>query len=210
MARTIIPEREREICHRLRLWRECFGFTRVNQAKSLGVKVEWLSSYEYARAPLRYEAARRIIGCLAMNPVWLATGKGSMRPKEHVSLPTTEELEVSPRGLFSNVYDKRLKEKLEADPRLATHEAGTRRALAEDLLHIHSKVAAEELLKKKVHEWLRGTSNEGLAHFVAKLIEYGELLRGASGIPSQDNAFVQRQMVFLAEQRIQRKKKSKK
>jgi transcriptional regulator with XRE-family HTH domain len=111
---TSLPDREAEICRRLRSFREQTKISRTAFALSIGVGGERLASYESARAPIRYEMFLTIAKRYPINPVWLATGFGSASLRDafdFAALPM--QIPYHPRALFSDVYDTHLKPILE-------------------------------------------------------------------------------------------------
>ena len=74
----------------------------------MGLSANSYGNYELLRAPVRYDLAYRLFSRFNLNPMWLATGEGF--DDVHVSVPAAQVLKVSPRDLFSEVYDKHLHE----------------------------------------------------------------------------------------------------
>ena len=106
-----LPEIEKDICGRLRAWRDSVGISRRKLALSINVTPELIDSVEQGRAPLRYILARKIVSAINISPVWLATGiRAELIGKE---LPSAESLGVNPRSLFSKVFHDHLAEKIE-------------------------------------------------------------------------------------------------
>ena len=75
MKKTKLPSSEVEICTRLREAREFLGITQEKCSSQLGIERTTLASYEYLKAPLRYEIALRFCRQLVISEEWLATGK---------------------------------------------------------------------------------------------------------------------------------------
>jgi transcriptional regulator with XRE-family HTH domain len=73
--REPLPERERQICERLREMREELGHTQNEFATQVGINRQRLASYEEKRAPLRYDLALRFCRQFIISEEWLATGK---------------------------------------------------------------------------------------------------------------------------------------
>ena len=67
-----MPEREREICARLRVFRESTKLTRATFAKEIGMDPIRYASYELGRAPVRFELAKTIKERFGLNLAWLA------------------------------------------------------------------------------------------------------------------------------------------
>jgi transcriptional regulator with XRE-family HTH domain len=120
---TKLPQREVEICHRLKAFREGTKISRSRFAVTIGIGSERLASYENARAPVRYEVYRAINQHFFIDPHWLATGENlPVRVKPYddsVILPM-----VKPRQLFSEVYDNHLSTLLSAENDEANRVAG--------------------------------------------------------------------------------------
>lgn len=96
-----MPQREREICARLRAFRELKKIPRSTFAKEIGLDQFRLASYELGRAPLRYGLAHLLCSKFNINQRWLATGEGwhgNYYPIDH-------DPSRNKNGLFSEVYD---------------------------------------------------------------------------------------------------------
>ena len=116
--KSFLPQREIEICQRVREVRLAEKWSQPIFAKELGITRERLASYEYAKAPIVYELGRLICNRLNVNQRWLAEGRPPMRHCIDVS-PHAEAL-FPVRILFSEAYDKHLKG--EIDDRIAELE----------------------------------------------------------------------------------------
>jgi DNA-binding transcriptional regulator YiaG len=98
-----LPQRELEICARVREVREGEQMSMPVFAKALGITRQRLGSYEYGRAPLRYSLGKRIGELFDINQRWLATGQP---PKRYYIDPhTILEGGIPSRALFSEGYD---------------------------------------------------------------------------------------------------------
>ena len=104
----MLNEREKLIGARLRAFRETLQIPRARFAVSIGFGSERLASIEAGRAPLRYEVFHAVSRRYHINPSWLITGDQS--PQWHG--PIDELKDISPRALFSEVYDTLLAPKL--------------------------------------------------------------------------------------------------
>jgi transcriptional regulator with XRE-family HTH domain len=97
-------EREKQICERLRQFRESLQIPRTRFALSIGVTEAALAGYELGRARLRYETFAAVQKRFSINPVWLATGE------ENLLLYNWNDEkfrpQVKPREIFSHVYDR--------------------------------------------------------------------------------------------------------
>lgn len=117
MPPSLLPDREQQICSRLRQVRLDFRFKQGLFAEVLGVSIDRLKSFEYARAPIRYGVAKRLCAELSVNQRWLATGQEPQRPS--MDIPPGYELFIPNRLLFSHVYDRLLAELFENEILLA-------------------------------------------------------------------------------------------
>lgn len=120
-----VPERERQICARLREFRLSTKMPQASFARELGVEVDRLASYEYGRVPLRYDLVKRVAEQFGLNQMWLAEGGDSMRPSHPVA-GSVERL-IPPGCLFSVAYEKHLKKALAMRKRLL--DAGMKAAI---------------------------------------------------------------------------------
>jgi hypothetical protein len=103
-----LPERELQICHRLRAFREVLKIPRTTFALTIGIGGERLASYEAGRAPVRYEVFRRIHSHFRLNPNWLATGATTSPQLDKHLDDTAFSDRLHARALFSEVYDAHL------------------------------------------------------------------------------------------------------
>jgi hypothetical protein len=100
----MLPEREKQICDRLRLFRETLQIPRERFALSIGVTGARLQSYEMGRAPVRYETFAAVTRQFKLNPFWLATGQTA----QALSAPFDDsrfQSIIRPRMLFSQAWD---------------------------------------------------------------------------------------------------------
>jgi transcriptional regulator with XRE-family HTH domain len=107
-----LPAREVAICARVRTVRLSVKWSQPNFAKAIGITRERLASYEYGKAPIRYELAKQICFRFNVNHRWLAEGEGAMHEYFEIS-PHLEHL-IAPRMLFSEAYDKVIKRESDA------------------------------------------------------------------------------------------------
>jgi transcriptional regulator with XRE-family HTH domain len=97
-------DREKQICERLRQFRESLQIPRTRFALSIGVTDAALAGYELGRARVRYETFGAVQKRFSVNPVWLATGKENL-----VLFNWSDEkirAMVKPREIFSRAYDR--------------------------------------------------------------------------------------------------------
>lgn len=102
-----IPQKEKEICGRLREFRKSTKLSQVAFARELGLDSGQLRNYEHARAPVRFELARHASSVFGMSLAWLATGKGDSITFDKFD-PELEK-KISPRMLFSEAFETHLK-----------------------------------------------------------------------------------------------------
>jgi transcriptional regulator with XRE-family HTH domain len=109
--RSLLPAREVEICLRLRQARNDSRRRQADFARELGVSRARLASYEYAKAPVRYEFGKLVCYRLNVNQRWLATGQMPMQP--YFDLSPHLEYQIKARDLFSSAFDRVLKGSVE-------------------------------------------------------------------------------------------------
>jgi transcriptional regulator with XRE-family HTH domain len=116
-----LPDREIEICHRLRAYREAVQISRSAFAAASGIGTERLASYENARAPLRWEIFTKLQAGTPIHPRWLATGRGRA-VVFGFDLENYLKIKVPPRKLFTEVYDEILAPQLNQTPKRLTEK----------------------------------------------------------------------------------------
>ena len=99
-------EREREICSRVKLFREQIKWPQSAFAYEVGMTRDQLASIEYGRTPLRYSTAFMICQVFDVSMDWLASGKGAVQPFDHRG-PFAGNL--PPTMLLSEVYATAMK-----------------------------------------------------------------------------------------------------
>ena len=107
-----IPEREVEICERLRQARLATNLSRVAFARQLGVDSSRLASYELGRVPIRMELALKAAAEAGVSLRWLAEG---VEPRKLPIFPDQKLIERARNGLFSEGYDTWLKPFFDAE-----------------------------------------------------------------------------------------------
>ncbi len=100
--RSFLPEPEIEICSRLREFRLWKKLEQGEVAERLSITRSRLSSYEYAKAPIRYELGKEFCYRFNVNQRWLATGQEPKTPYFDVS--PNLEFKIKPKDLFSTAY----------------------------------------------------------------------------------------------------------
>ena len=110
-TRKPLPDRELQICRRLRQVRELLRLAQEEFAAEVGINRQRLASYEEGRAALRFDLALRICRQFIISEKWLATGKGDMRLVMDL---TGEGLHVPADSSFGKAYDGYLAQRYEA------------------------------------------------------------------------------------------------
>jgi transcriptional regulator with XRE-family HTH domain len=106
-------EREKQICERLRQFRESLQIPRTRFALSLGVTEAALAGYELGRARIRYETFAAVQKRFLINPVWLATGEENLI--HHNWTDEKFRAQVKPRELFSHAYERLIAKHLQCE-----------------------------------------------------------------------------------------------
>jgi transcriptional regulator with XRE-family HTH domain len=109
--RSFLSSREQEICARLREIRVDRRLTQAEFSERVGISRVRLSSYEYAKAPVRFALAREVCFRFDVNQRWFATGVYPNRP--YFDISPHLECQIDPRALFSEAWDKVLKTPVE-------------------------------------------------------------------------------------------------
>jgi transcriptional regulator with XRE-family HTH domain len=98
-----IPQREIEICGRLRLARKATNLSQVAFARLLEIDSSRLASYELARVPVKWELAFKLCKSINLSQRWLALGVLPMHPTYEVGLPYSPSTKAN--SLFSSIFD---------------------------------------------------------------------------------------------------------
>ncbi len=85
-----ISDEEAAICERMRSRRIALGIPQKELAKRMGVSLDTLRSYEYARAPVRYGFADHFCDEMDVNQRWLYSGSLPKRPYVRISTIWTQ------------------------------------------------------------------------------------------------------------------------
>ena len=154
MPRSPLPARETAICRRLRVWREQHAISRKDFADKLGLRPDSYSAYEYARAPVRYDLAFNIIATFGINAQWLATGEGP--DSVSIKIPPPTRIGVSPRELFSTVFDSQLAQEIakKTTAIVNQHSPVLNVNLSVSIPGIVERTTIREMLVQQVAEWL--------------------------------------------------------
>lgn len=105
--RAIIPDREAEICKRLREARLNLGLQQKDAARHLEIPIDTFRTYEYARVALRFQVAWRFATSFRINLMWLATGADEFAGHHQVSSDLARFIPSS--VLLSTVFDSVIK-----------------------------------------------------------------------------------------------------
>lgn len=103
---SALPQREIEICARLRTVRLKKKWSQPVIARELGVTRDMWASHEYARAPVRFAIAYKFCAVFNRSLRWLARGLDPETPFNPISASLLANL--SDRALFSEAYDLHL------------------------------------------------------------------------------------------------------
>ncbi len=109
-ASTLINDRERSIAARVRQVRYANQLSQTRFARSLGISLDRLASFEYGRTPLTVDVADKISTEFDVSLIWLAEGRGRMNPCVGLILKELPETKAS--ELLSKVYSPELQRKL--------------------------------------------------------------------------------------------------
>lgn len=102
-----LPQKERDICFRVRAFREMWGVTRAKLAESVGTTADYVANLEYYKAPVKVWFAVAVRDHCGGSIEWLATGFGSPFDPDFQNDPTLEI--APPMSLLSAVWEKSLK-----------------------------------------------------------------------------------------------------
>jgi transcriptional regulator with XRE-family HTH domain len=104
-----MPQRELEICARVRLFRkEHLKWSQPTFARELQVDSFYLSNLEQGRTPLRFALANRMLAAFPLDPQWLRSGEGPMLAPGKYPKETYPSANDDERGLFSTVFDEKI------------------------------------------------------------------------------------------------------
>lgn len=103
-----LPDQEVAICKRLKELRIKNSLNQSEIARDvLGIPPERYRSYEYYRAPIKYELADRICKEFGINQAWLAIGNKPLTP--YIQIPDEIVSSIKPNALFSEVFKNQLR-----------------------------------------------------------------------------------------------------
>lgn len=103
---SALPQREVEICARLRIVRLEKKWSQPVIARELGVTRDMWASHEYGRAPVRFGLAYKFCAVFNRSLRWLAKGQDPKTPFSRISSSLLEN--INDRALFSSAYDLQL------------------------------------------------------------------------------------------------------
>jgi transcriptional regulator with XRE-family HTH domain len=109
--RSFLPQREIEICQRLREIRQRRRLEQPEFAEALGITRSRLSSYEYAKAPIKYELGKQSCYRFNVNQRWFATGAPPAAP--YFDISPNLEFRIKTKDLFSTAFDSVLRPYIE-------------------------------------------------------------------------------------------------
>lgn len=93
---------------RLRQFREYLKIPRTRFALAIGFSSESVASYESGRVPLPYAVYVKIVRFFPLDPVWLATGKGTSDWEITLEFPDAAKLGVRQTARFIDVFNNHL------------------------------------------------------------------------------------------------------
>lgn len=100
-----INSRERQICARLKEFRERVRCSQSDFASQIGITRDQLAGIEYARTPLRYDIAWAIRSTIGVSLMWVAIGEVSPDLMELDQLPPPQSTGLPKTALLSEVYE---------------------------------------------------------------------------------------------------------
>jgi len=99
-------DREREICARVKEFREHVDWSQKDFAAQLGISLNQLASIEYARTPLRYDIAWKLRTLFGLSLEWLSVGELMPNSVVNDNLPAPQSTGLTAFALLSEVSDK--------------------------------------------------------------------------------------------------------
>lgn len=102
-----INQRERDICARLKEFREGIRWSQSDFAEQAGITKDQLASIEYGRTPLRYETAWKIRRVFGVSINWLWSGDSFPNDLgEDQKLPFPDATGLPANALITDVFNK--------------------------------------------------------------------------------------------------------
>jgi transcriptional regulator with XRE-family HTH domain len=200
MRKTSLPEREKQICRRLKELRGRLGFSEEAIANRAGISRNRWHNYEMLRSPLKCDVALRICRQLIVSEEWLATGAFKLSEQAAVThrvrldsklhdiyfrnlvdlQAEPEYLDVSPGQLFSNAFPTVLAHKYAELVKLNFHfpRLVVRDSDGDDLLTSYLIVLNDRWLKLLQNESIRLSRGQGLVRrsFLRAQVDFGLVL----------------------------------
>jgi transcriptional regulator with XRE-family HTH domain len=159
-----MPQRERDICERLKQFRTDSGLSQSEFARLCGLKLRAYASYEYAHSQLNYPAAWKILTTFPLlNPAWLAGENASREYLPVIIYPTAADLEYGPRTPFSSVYNGKLKALIANSQPLFGANLSCPFLVSKDAC---GRVVAKEMFGEIMGNWLPRVPNRNLNTFL--------------------------------------------
>jgi len=107
VPKASLPDREKQICRRVRAARDIKKKTQQECAELTGIERSTLANYEAEITPLSYDQAKRICYRLNINQWWLATGESPFVP--YFDISPNLEFSIKQNALFSEAFYNVLK-----------------------------------------------------------------------------------------------------
>lgn len=170
-----LPDSEKAIGKRLRLYRERLRLSRLAFAAETGTDTEAISRVEHGRSPLLCKLAWQLNRRWPVSPHWLVTGEGT--ETHAMTLPAMESIGARPLDHFSKIYQKNLQTTL-----LPAIQAADERELNEPPFSRtfdpspRGRLRAEMILGIIVEGWVARVADAHLSEFVASIEKHGDRL----------------------------------
>lgn len=194
-----LPDVEAGICSRLLEFRTALGLKRPAFAAKAGIDSAAVVGYESQRSPVRYAVAWKILNRFQLNPRWLWTGEGSV--SLDFPFPSGEELGVSERALFSEVYSQHLRVlsvAVEAGIKGPDHRTVMDFFVRPD---VAGRAFAERHLRSVIERWVEEVPDSEFNVFVASLVDEG-LMAARRGTPDPPGVIKKRRMELQVERSL--------
>jgi len=159
-----MPERERLICSRLKIFRSSSGLSQSEFAKLCGLSLKVYASYEYAYSQLNYGAAWRILTSFPLlNPSWLAGENAALQEIHLIVYDVPQEKGLGGRILFSWYYDHYLKEAILKTRPFFAANLSCPFLVSSDAA---GRIAAKEAFGEIIGSWLSRVPDQRLNEFL--------------------------------------------
>jgi transcriptional regulator with XRE-family HTH domain len=177
--KTPMPKTEREICGRLRWFREQTGLSQVKFAKALGLDSSMLAAYEHCRSPLKYVVAWNCYFHFRLNLHWLASGKGKPVARFHV--PSPSDLGIDANSLFSETFKAHIQEYLHLHRE--TFSQGFTMGFAPN---VEGRANALDYLAEEAAEWFLQIPMDKVNEFLNSVTQHAATLLKSYPKPSKE------------------------